>query len=184
MERFLALGERDQELWCHTAEVGHTLADVLREAACTAAYVPTFQSGHPDHDGLYVAAQVARDALGDPSLEWWCYALYALDDRGRPGYGWLHPDLFPDVTERVFTADEIARKARALRAHESQVSGDSVVEVWLDAPVDERFAPLPPRHTSIPRLRSYYDEVFRFGEQGIDHGTVDRVLRAALAAGP
>ena len=94
------------------------------------------------------------------------------------------PTCSPTSPSASFTADEIARKARALRAHESQVSGDSVVEVWLDAPVDERFAPLPPRHASIPRLRSYYDEVFRFGEQGIDHGTVDRVLRAALAAGP
>jgi LmbE family N-acetylglucosaminyl deacetylase len=181
VEQFVTLGAHDQELWCHTAEVGRALAHVLRESACTAVYVPAFQSGHPDHDGLYVAAQIARDASNDASLEWWCYALYALDDRGRPGYGWLHPDLYPDVTERAFTPDEIARKARALRAHESQVADDSVVGAWLDEPVGERFAPLPPRDAPIPRLRSYYDEVFRFGEQGIERGTVESVLRAALA---
>jgi LmbE family N-acetylglucosaminyl deacetylase len=180
VERFVTLGAHDQELWCHTAEVGRALADVLRQSACTAAYVPAFQSGHPDHDGLYVAAQLARDALDDTSLEWWCYALYALDNRGRPGYGWLDRDLYPDVIERAFTDDEIARKARALRAHQSQVGDDSVVGAWLDAPVGERFAPLPPRDAPLPRLRSYYDEVFRFDEQGIDRGTVESVLRAAL----
>jgi LmbE family N-acetylglucosaminyl deacetylase len=183
VQRFLALGERDQELWCRTAEVGGALADLLHEATCSAVYVPALQSGHPDHDGLYVAAQIARDSLGDPSVEWWCYALYALDERGRPGYGWLHPGLFPDVTERAFTPEEIALKSEALRAHRSQISGDSVVQAWLDAPVNERFAPLPPRDAPIPLLRSYYDEIFNFSEQGIDRGTVDRVLRAALATG-
>jgi LmbE family N-acetylglucosaminyl deacetylase len=182
--RFVSFGERDQELWCRTSEVGVALADLLRSGSCTDVYVPAFQSGHPDHDGLYVAAQIARDILSDPRLRWWCYALYALDDRGRPGYGWLHPSLFPDVIERSFSSDEIARKSRALRAHETQVAGDSVVQAWLDAPVNERFAPLPPRRTPIPPLRSYYDEIFRFGEQGIDRGTVDRALRAALAAAP
>jgi LmbE family N-acetylglucosaminyl deacetylase len=182
--RFVSLGERDQALWRRTPEVGAALADLLRRESCAEVYVPAFQSGHPDHDGLYVAAQIARDALGDPQVRWWCYALYALDDRGRPGYGWLHPALFPDVTERSFSADELARKARALRAHHTQVADDSVVRAWLDAPVNERFAPLPPRHTPIPPLRSYYDEIFRFGEQGIDRGTVDGVLRAALAMEP
>jgi hypothetical protein len=92
--------------------------------------------------------------------------------------------LFPNVTEHPFTHEEFARKADALRAHHSQVNDDSVVQAWLDAPVNERFAPLPPRHTPIPPLRSYYDEIFRFHEQGIDRDTVDRTLRAALGAAP
>jgi hypothetical protein len=41
---------------------------------------------------------------------------------------------------------------------------------------------MPKRDAPLPHLRSYYDEVFRFDEQGIDRGTVDRVLRDALAA--
>jgi LmbE family N-acetylglucosaminyl deacetylase len=182
VERFVSLGARDQELWRRTPDVGGALADVLEQAGCTSVYVPAFQSGHPDHDGLYVAAQIARDALGDPTLEWWCYALYALDGNGRPGYGWLDPELFPAVTERTFTAAEIERKAQALRVYHSQVSDDSVVQAWLDAPTNERFAPLPPRDQPIPPLRSYYDEIFRFGEQGIARETVDEVLRAALAS--
>jgi LmbE family N-acetylglucosaminyl deacetylase len=184
VERFVDLGERDQELWSRAEAAGRALADVLGRAVVGAVYVPAFQSGHPDHDGLYVAAQIARDALVDQSIEWWCYALYALDDRGRAGYGWLHPDLFPDVTERRFTSDELTRKADALRAYHSQVHDDSVVQAWIDAPVNERFAPLPPRDTPIPPLRSYYDEIFRFHEQGIDRDTVDRTLRAALGAAP
>jgi LmbE family N-acetylglucosaminyl deacetylase len=142
---------------------------------------PAFQSGHPDHDGLYVAAQLARRALADDQIAWRCYALYALDERGRPGYGWLHPGLFPDVEERVFSAEELDRKSRALRRFVTQVHPGSVVQSWLDAPTNERFAPLPADDAPIPLLRSYYDEVFRFGEQGIDRGNVDRVLRAALS---
>jgi len=70
---------------------------------------------------------------------------------------------------------------RALRAFTTQVHAGSVVQSWLDAPANERFAPMPARDAAIPHLRSYYDEVFRFDEQGIDRGTVDRVLRAALS---
>ncbi len=181
VERFLTLDALDQEVWCRTAEVASALADVLPSLACDAVYAPAFQSGHPDHDGLYVAAQLARSALNQPNLRWNCYALYALDDHGRPGYGWLHPGLFPDVTDRPFSTEEIERKSRALRAFTTQVHAGSVVQSWLDAPVNERFAPMPARDAPLPHLRSYYDEIFRFSEQGIDRGTVDRALRKALA---
>ena len=182
VERFVTLDALDQELWCHTEDVAHALADLLPSLECDAVYAPAFQSGHPDHDGLYVAAQLARTTLKDRSMSWNCYALYALDEHGRPGYGWLHPGLFPVVVDREFSAAEIERKARALRAFTTQVRADSVVQSWLDSPVNERFAPMPARDAPIPHLRSYYDEIFRFDEQGIDRGKVDRVLRAALAA--
>ena len=168
-------------MWCRTSEIAGALTELLPSLECEAVYAPAFQSGHPDHDGLYVAAQLARSALNHPRLQWNCYALYALDDRGHPGYGWLHPGLFPDVTDRPFSAEEIEQKSRALRAFTTQVHPGSVVQSWLDGPVNERFAPMPARDASIPHLRSYYDEVFRFDEQGIDRGTVDRVLRAALS---
>jgi LmbE family N-acetylglucosaminyl deacetylase len=182
VERFVTLDARDQELWSSTDEVAAALVVLLPTLDVRAVYVPAFQSGHPDHDGLYVAAQLARRELGSSSMEWYCYALYALDERGRPGYGWLHPGLFADVTERVFSAEELERKARALRQYVTQVSPGSVVQSWLDAPVNERFAPLPPMDAPMPLLRSYYDEIFNFREQGIDRGKVDRVLRAALAS--
>jgi LmbE family N-acetylglucosaminyl deacetylase len=181
VERFVTLDAVDQEVWFRTVDVANTLAELLPALECDAVYVPAFQSGHPDHDGVYVAAQLARSALSDARIRWTCYALYALDDRGTPGYGWLHPGLFPVVTDRPFSPDETDRKSRALRAFTTQVGSGSVVQSWLDAPVAERFAPLPARDAPIPLLRSYYDEVFRFGEQGIDRGTVDRVLRDALA---
>jgi N-acetylglucosamine malate deacetylase 1 len=181
VERFVTLDARDQELWCRAREVADALATLLPTLDCDAVYLPAFQAGHPDHDGLYVAGQLTRSALGASHLGWTCYALYALDDRGQPGYGWLHPELFPEVIDRAFSNLEIDRKADALRSFTTQVSPGSVVQAWLDAPTNERFAPLPPREASIPRLRSYYDEVFRFAEQGIERETVERVLRDALA---
>ncbi|HEY7105266.1 MAG TPA: PIG-L family deacetylase [Acidimicrobiia bacterium] len=181
VERFVTLDAQDQELWCSTSDVALALVELLPTLHLDAVYAPALQSGHPDHDGLYVAAQLARSALAASEIEWWCYALYALDDRGRPGYGWLHPGLYPDVVDRAFTAEETARKSAALRAFTTQVHAGSVVQSWLDAPAPERFAPMPQRDAPLPLLRSYYDEIFRFAEQGIDRGTVDRVLRAALA---
>jgi LmbE family N-acetylglucosaminyl deacetylase len=182
VHRLVTLDARDQELWRATVDVAEELAELLPTLGVDRVLVPAFQSGHPDHDGLYVAAQLARRALAGQRLEWRCYALYALDERGRPGYGWLHPGLFPDVEERVFSEEEMDRKARALRKFVTQVSPGSVVQAWLDAPTNERFAALPPSDAPLPLLRSYYDEVFHFREQGIDRGKVDRVLRAALAA--
>ena len=182
VERVVTLDAHDQELWSHTDDVAHDLAQLLSDLRVEAVFAPAFQSGHPDHDGLYVAAQLTRRELAAlAEIDWQCYALYALDERGRPGYGWLHSGLFPHVDERVFSPEEIERKARALRCFVTQVSPGSVVQSWLDAPTNERFAPLPPIEARVPLLRSYYDEVFRFGEQGIERGKVDRVLRAALA---
>ena len=181
VERFVTLDARDQELWCHTADVADDLATLLPTLDCDAVYVPAFQSGHPDHDGLYVAAQIARSMLADDRHRWTCYALYALDEHGEPGYGWLHPWLFPDVYDRTFSLEEIDRKSRALRAFVTQVNPESVIQRWLDAPTNERFSPLPRRNAPIPLLRSYYDEVFRFSEQGIDRATVDHVLRDVLS---
>lgn len=178
---FVTLDGRDQEVWCQTTEIARRLAEVVAASDVTEVYVTALQSGHPDHDGVYVAAQLARSMLGDSPARWYCYALYALDDQGRPGYGWLHPGLFPDVTDRAFTTEEIERKTRALRAFSTQVGPDSVVQRWIDGPTGERFAPLPPRDAPFPLLRSYYDEVFRFGESGIERGTVERILRAVLA---
>jgi LmbE family N-acetylglucosaminyl deacetylase len=181
VEQFVTLDARDQEVWCCTSDVAEALVAILPTLRLDAVYAPALQSGHPDHDGVYVATQLARSALPRLAVDWWCYALYALDEHGRPGYGWLHHGLFPDVVDRAFTPDELARKSAALRAYATQVHDDSVVQSWLDSPVGERFAPLPPRDAPLPLLRSYYDEVFRFAEQGIDRGTVDRVLRSALA---
>ena len=181
VERVVMLDERDQEVWCRTDAVARALVALLPALHVDTVYAPALQCGHPDHDGVYVAAELARAALGNLRLDWRCYALYALDGRGTPGYGWLHPGLYPRVTNREFTPEETERKSAALRAFVTQVHHGSVVQSWLDTPAAERFAPLPPRDAPFPFLRSYYDEVFRFAEQGIERGTVDRVLRAALA---
>ena len=181
VERFVTLDARDQEVWRNTSAIVGALVELLPSLDVEMVYAPAFQSGHPDHDGLYVVAQLTRDAVNDVRVKWNCYALYALDDRGRPGYGWLHPGLFPEVTDRPFSRVEIDQKSRALRAFTTQVSPGSVVQFWLDVPVGERFAPMPARDAPLPHLRSYYDEVFRFEEQGIERGSVDGVLRAALA---
>src|SRR5262249_18566681 len=156
--RFLTLDAHDQELWSHTDDVAHDLAQLLSGLSVAAVFAPAFQSGHPDHDGLYVAAQLTRGALGGAGIDWPSPPPYALAERGGPGYGWLHWGLFPHVDERVFSPEEFERKARALRCFVTQVGPGSVVQSWLDAPTNERFAPMPPIDARVPLLRSYYDE--------------------------
>ena len=101
----MTLDERDQEVWCRTDAVARALVALLPALHVDTVYAPALQCGHPDHDGVYVAAQLARAALGNLRLDWRCYALYALDGRGTPGYGWLHPGLYPRVTNREFTPE-------------------------------------------------------------------------------
>ena len=92
----------DQEVWCRTSEVAAALVDLLPSLHVrrgVRARVPE-RPPRPRRPVRRRAARAPR-ALTSSSVEWSCYALYALDDRGRPGYGWLHPGLFPDVTDRV-----------------------------------------------------------------------------------
>ena len=136
----MTLDARDQEVWCQTDDVARALVDLLRTLRVDTVYVPALQCGHPDHDGVYVAAQACpRQARWTSTSTGAATRLYALDDRGTPGYGWLHPGLFPHVADRVFTPEEIARKSAALRTFATQVHDGSVVQkAGLDAPAPER----------------------------------------------
>ena len=77
-------------------------------------YAPAFQSGHPDHDGLYVAAQLARSALGDSTRS------AGVATRSTPSTTAGTPDTAgsiracsPTSPIAPFSADEIERKSRA-----------------------------------------------------------------------
>ncbi len=182
VERFVALDALDQEVWSHTSEVADALTEVLPSLACDAVYTPAFQSGHPDHDGLYVVAQLARSALEGVAhpLE----LLRALcPRRPRASRVRLAPSgVVPRChRSRVLRAGDRTEGARIACLH---LAGPR----WLGGPELARprrrtsgSRRCPKRDAPLPHLRSYYDEVFRFDEQGIDRGTVDRVLRDALS---
>jgi LmbE family N-acetylglucosaminyl deacetylase len=177
------LGFADQRVVDAVESVAHELALLIRSHEDV--YVPAYQRGHPDHDAVYVAAQLARAEIATaadrgPPRRWFAYALYALEPSGRPGYGWLDPEYFAGTYERGGDPESIRRKRTALECFVSQSRDGSVLDRWLDAPVPERYAPLPSRHMPLPHLRCFYDEIFHFEDFGISSAAVSASLASAL----
>jgi len=56
-----------------------------------------------------------------------------------------------------------------------------VLAGWLRQPVPEHHAALPALTTSLPVLRCFYEEVFRFSQFGIDPDRITASLEAVLA---
>jgi LmbE family N-acetylglucosaminyl deacetylase len=179
------LGFGDQALAESVDQLATALVGIIRERSDADVYVPAYQRGHPDHDAVYVAAQLARERLA-PHEErrgrrWFAYTLYGLDHEGRSRFDWLDPTTFPGAREEFGAPGELDRKAAALRRFASQRPDDSVLAGWLLHPVPELHAPLPALTTRLPALRCFYEEVFRFTQFGIDPERVTEVLEGALA---
>lgn len=185
VDAVIRLAFADQRLTDNVVELAGELVEIVT-AHDGDVYVPAFQRGHPDHDAVYVAAQLARAELerhaAGNERRWFVYALYGLDHDGCPRFGWLAPDSFTPVTPGCSAPVELSRKAAALHAFESQRPDDSVLSGWLGQPVPEQYAPLPPLTTTLPDLRYFYEEVFEFSQFGIDPVRITATLEAALTS--
>ena len=73
-------------------------------------------------------------------------------------------------------------KGRALRQFASQVWPGSALDLWLQAPTVERFAPLAADWDQLPMLPSFYDEELHFGRFGASAAAVEAAFRVALTA--
>ena len=185
VDAIVRLGFADQRLADAVGDLAGALVDVVAAHDGADVYVPAYQRGHPDHDAVYVAAQVARARLdaraGERTRQWLAYTLYGLDRDGEPRFDWLDPDTFHDIAVAFGDPGELERKAAALRRVVSQRPDDSVLAGWLVQPVAERYAPLPqPSSRTLPDLRCFSEEIFRFSQFGIDPARVVRTLEAAL----
>ncbi len=158
----------------------------MRDHEDADVYVPAYQRGHPDHDAVYVAAQLARADLaerdGGDARGWFVYALYGLDDDGRPRFDWLDPHTFTDVRAEFGAPEQLAAKAAALRDFASQLPDESVLAGWLAHPVAEHRARLPALTAPLPRVRCFFEEVFAFSQFGVDPERVTATLESARAA--
>ncbi len=187
VEATARLGFADQGLAAVVVDLARALGDVVLEHPGD-VYVPAYQRGHPDHDAVFVAAQLARAALGtrDHTQDggpraWHVYTLYGLDHAGHERFDWLDPAVFDEVRPAFEAPAELATKSAALRVFASQLPDESVLSGWIDHPVAETYARLPVLTGRLPELRCFYEEVFEFSQFGIDPDRVTARLEAALA---
>jgi LmbE family N-acetylglucosaminyl deacetylase len=172
----------DRRVTDAVASVASMLDELVRERRSRDVYAPAYQRGHPDHDATHVAAHLARrsSARNARHIRWHVYALYGLTDDGVARVGLLGPEHSADVRTAAVDGSALDRKARALRAFDSQLPDESVLALWLRDPVPEQFAPLGHLGAGLPPRRCFYDEVFEFRQFGIDPDAVTAVLTDAL----
>ena len=179
----VALGFGDLKAWQAVEEIAESLGRVIGAMGPSRVFLPAYQRGHPDHDATYLAGALARDRLSDGSdRSWWVYGLYGYDRARQLRFGWLPPGLRADVQVAGGEPAMLEVKGRALRQFTSQVWPGSVLDLWLQAPSAERFAPLARPWDQLPTVPSFYDEELHFGRYGASAPTVEAAFRRALTA--
>jgi N-acetyl-1-D-myo-inositol-2-amino-2-deoxy-alpha-D-glucopyranoside deacetylase len=140
------------------AEAARGLVAILRETRpqVVITYDENGGYGHPDHIQAHRVTVMAMDLAGEAGYEpelgepWQPAKLYyhciprslfregmqALTERGiDPGFGDEEPSFIVDdelVTTSIETADQLAAKVAAMRAHESQIAVNDVFYAMAD----------------------------------------------------
>lgn len=178
------LGFGDLEAWRSVPQIAEALCAVLDGAVVDNpghVYVPAYQRGHPDHDATYLAGALAREKLGPKApFTWSVYGLYGFDADRRFRFGWIPPDIYGPIDIRADDPATLEAKGRALREYSSQVWPDSALDLWLQSPAPEHFAPLPAEWARLPDLPCYFDEELGFGEHGASAARVEKTFRRAI----
>jgi LmbE family N-acetylglucosaminyl deacetylase len=180
VESHITLGYPDLGAWRVVEDIGHSLTRVLREVGPAKVYVPAYQRGHPDHDAVFVAALRSRELLRGVDLDWFVYGLYGFDYERQLRFGWMDPKVFKDVVIHSASEADIQTKASAMRQFTSQIWPGSMLDRWLAAPQDERFASLPDLLDFLPRVPSFYGEALDFDRYGATESAVMSALIRAL----
>jgi LmbE family N-acetylglucosaminyl deacetylase len=176
------LGFGDLEAWQSVGNIAQSLAAVVASLPSGDIFLPAYQRGHPDHDATYLAGALARERLtASPGRRWWVYGLYGFDHARRLRFGWLPDDAYRPVDVRGEEPDRMRAKGNALRQFTSQVWPGSALDLWIQAPVPEHFAPLPVDWGRLPDLPCYYDEELGFGRHGASAEAVEMAFGPVLA---
>ena len=179
----LRLGFGDLQAWQSVRDVARSLAAAISAVDPAIVVLPAYQRGHPDHDATYLAAALARDALGGDGgrRRWLVYGLYGFDLGRRLRFGWLPSDIYGPTEVRGAGDEALAAKADALRRFTSQVWPGSALDLWQRAPAAEPYARLPDDWASLPDLPCYYDEALDFGRYGASAVAVEAAFAPVTA---
>jgi LmbE family N-acetylglucosaminyl deacetylase len=180
--RLRPLGFADLVAWGAVEEICDSLCEVIGAADVERVFLPAYQRGHPDHDASYLAGALARERLPEnENRTWWVYGLYGFDPERRLRFGWLPPDPY-GPSEARGGDNLLEAKGHALRQFASQVWPGSALDLWLNDPVPEWFAPLPARWHVLPAVPCFYDEELQFGRHGASLAVVESAFHRVLAA--
>ena len=123
----------DQQLFEHLPDAVPAVSDVVRRVNPDALLTIAYEGSHPDHDSCnFITSLIAREQ----HLPAWEMPIEPLFRKVERRWQTFLSPAQPAVTLRP-TAQEIARKRRALDAYASQGTFGSIAEV------DETFRPLP-----------------------------------------
>ena len=92
-------------------ELSVLISDNIQEWEPTVALIPTMLDAHPDHSALSVAFSMALDSVGGSSIRAWEYLVH------KP-----HVPIRHEPVKLPLSAEEVARKRRAILCHETQVA--------------------------------------------------------------
>lgn len=155
------------------------LASLLIEAPASEVLVPAYERGHPDHDAVHVAAQLARQRVDPRRHRWIAYSLYSRAPSGTLRFGSLSAD-YPRLSPQPSgVAPDL--KIRAIRQFASQIKEGSILFLWLQDPAPEAYGELPEGTTQLPEVPCLYERwVTELDSMGPD--AVDQFLRSALVS--
>jgi LmbE family N-acetylglucosaminyl deacetylase len=177
----VSLHHQDARLFLNLPRLVDDLIALFTTATSSDVLVPAYERGHPDHDTVHVAVQLARRHVPRQNNTWIGYSLYALDPSGATRFGFLDPIDYPHLPVDPGSVS-LGVKRRAIREFSSQISAGSILTQWLGNSASERYGQLPHWGTPLPILPCLYERRLTEVDDGIQPETVDNLLRSSLAA--
>lgn len=171
----VSLRHEDARSFLTLPKMVEDLIALLTAASATDVFVPAYQGGHPDHDTVYVAAQMARRSMARSDHTWITYSLYALSPAGVPRFGVLDENYPPLAVECSRLPLDL--KVRAIREFSSQLTADTILLRWLRHPALDCYGAFPHRMAELPDLPCLYERWLAEAELR----AVEDLLRSSLA---
>jgi LmbE family N-acetylglucosaminyl deacetylase len=154
MAEVVRLGIADQEVIFRVREVAEAIAAILARVSPRAVFTHAYEGGHPDHDAVALAVQLAgaEDVVEMPFYH-------------REGEGMVTGRFLPGAPETVvrLTDAESRLKRAMLDAHRSQAEMLSRFGT-----VEERFRRAAPDFTRPPHAGPLWYERFDWGVSGAE----------------
>ena len=176
----VSLHHQDARLFLNIPRLVEDLVALFTTTSSSDIHVPAYERGHPDHDTVHVAVQLARRHVPRQNHTWIGYSLYSVDPSGATRFGFLDPIDYPHLPMDPGSVS-LGVKRRAIREFSSQMSAGSILTQWLGNSASERYGQLPHWAAPLSILPCLYERRLTEMDDGIQPETLDNLLRSSLA---